>query len=826
VLRYKKIIRNVATEVFSESEKHTMTDQRNPLSIRNSRLGDRNLVTPAAVAIFAVLSLVLYAGPLNAPFEFDSVLRIKDNPAIRVDTLSVKTLSAAAFGEQSASKRPIGNLTFALNYYVNGDTPRGYRLVNIAVHAAAAVFLYLLLVRTLSLPAVGCNRRRAAAVAFCAVLIWLVHPVHTQSVTYVVQRLNSLAALFYLIAFWLYVKGRRAHRRWPWLAGCGFSWLMALGCKQTAVSLPALGFVYEWYFFQDLSRAWLRRSLKYVIGAALLVGGVAVVYLGPRPLEYIGAARDFASGEFTLTERLLTQPRVVLRYLTLFFFPHPARLNLDYDVALSRSLLDPPATAVAILVLAALLAAAVRIARKERLLSFCILWFFGNLLIESSVIPLAIIFEHRTYLPYAMVAAAAAVLVWRFIRPPAAAVVACALTAAVFSVWTVQRNAVWSDPVRLWTDTVTKSPEKARAHNNLGLAMEEARGLAAAAPHYARAVQLDPNYWEALSNLGRAMYEEKRYREAETYWTRRVQIQSADADAHVDLGNALLMQGKASDAIARYVDALDREPGNPDALTALGNAYLQLGDAKKAVSQFEAAIAADPEAVDAHVNLAAVLMQTGRMESARDHLTKALRIDPENPQAHNNLGTLLMQAGQIAAAVGHFRRATASEPDFTDAAENLARAQAVLEDVNTREAELLRTIAARPQDPAGPAALGHLYRSAGRWQDALDQYRRALVITPDFDPALAGAASAYAALGQYDRAITLLTRIGRRRPDRADVDYNIACMYALKNQVPEALHWLKRAIEKGYDRWDQIASDPDLENLRRSPAYQELIRNR
>ena len=167
--------------------------------------------------------------------------------------------------------------------------------------------------------------------------------------------------------------------------------LLAVGSKENAVTLPFFILLYEWYFFQNLANDWLKRRLSVIIGVLVFSALLSFLFLGPNPLETIMAGCEDRT--FTLTERFLTQFRVVIHYISLLVYPHPSRLNLEHDFALSYSLFYPITTLFSIGAIIALLGLAIYLAKKKRLISFCILWFLGNLIIESSIIGLEIIFE-------------------------------------------------------------------------------------------------------------------------------------------------------------------------------------------------------------------------------------------------------------------------------------------------------------------------------------------------------------------------------------------------------------------------------------------------
>jgi hypothetical protein len=394
------------------------------------------------LSLLAILVILVYSNGLSGPFVFDDSPNIQNNPHIRLTGLTLEGLKRAGF-ESRSSNRPVANISLALNYYFHQYNVLGYHLVNILVHIITGILLYLFVKTTLSTPSLCSRYEPYGWIAFFVALIWVVHPIQTQSVTYIVQRMNSMAAMFYIMSLFLYARARLAgekRKRWALFAGCILAGILALGSKQIAATLPFFIVLYEWYFFQDLSKDWLKRHLKHFLGLLILMGLIAFVYLGTNPLEQVMEKRDFLNKEFTFAERVLTQFRVVIHYLSLLIFPRPSRLNLDYDFALSHSLIEPITTLFSIGAILGLIGMAVYMAKRERLLSFCILWFLGNLVIESSVIPLAIIFEHRSYMPSMFVSFLAVTIGYRYIKPKWLGVGVVSFVVGVFSIWTYERN--------------------------------------------------------------------------------------------------------------------------------------------------------------------------------------------------------------------------------------------------------------------------------------------------------------------------------------------------------------------------------------------------
>src|SRR5215471_16936018 len=561
------------------------------------------------LASLALLVLCIYSNTFEAPFVLDDDMNILNNHPIRMTTLTIEGVRKAIFNSYNA-QRPLAIISFALNYYFNGYNVAGYHIVNILIHIIDGIFLYIFFKTTLHLPLLHFKDTTPEWIAGFTVLIWLVHPLHTQSVTYIVQRMNSLAAMFYILAMLLYAKARlsvASRQQWVLFARCILAGILALGSKEIALTLPFFLLLYEWYFFQDLSFVWFKRYFLSFGGFLILLVLLVWAYMGTDALHNIlFVAGDF---DFTLTERVLTEFRVVIVYLRLLLWPHPSQLNIDYDFPLSHSLFDPITTLFAIGTIIGAMGLALYLAKKERLLSFCILWFFGNLVIESSVIMLDILFEHRTYLPSMLLSLLAVMLVVRYIKLPWLQIVGLCTVALVYSVWTYERNSVWANEVTLWRDCVEKSPYKARPHTNLGYALMRQGKIEEAVYHYSEALRIAPNY----------------------------------ALAHNNLGDALARQNKVAEAVRQYTEALRLHPDYAEAHNNLGNALMDAGKVEEAVSHYTKALQLSPNSALFHNNLGSALASQGRAEEAVRSYNEALRLNPNYTLARNNLERALRQ---------------------------------------------------------------------------------------------------------------------------------------------------------------------------------------
>ncbi|UCF94314.1 MAG: tetratricopeptide repeat protein, partial [Desulfobacterales bacterium] len=458
------------------------------------------------------------------------------------------------------------------------------------------------------------------------------------------------ATLFFIFSLWLYVNSRLAikkEKKHALAAGCILAALLSLGTKEIAATLPFFIFLYEWYFFQDLSRDWLKRYRLGFAGLTALTVLAALIYLGHDPLGRLLAGYNYH--DFTVIQRLLTEFRVVVFYLSLLVWPHPSRLNLDHDFALSRSLVDPLSTLLSIGAVAGLVGLAIYTARRQRLLSYTILWFLGNLVIESSIIGLEIIFEHRTYLPSMLAVMMAVTVIYNQIKPPWIATAILCGVAVVGSFWTYERNRVWVDAVTLWQDCAAKSPRKARPHNNLGSALADQERIDAAIDQFYTALKLKPDYEDAHYNLGYALIRRGELEAGQHHLFEALRLDPQNYLAHNNLGVAYWGQGHLQAAVHHFQQALRIKPDFAIAHNNLGSVVSRLGDSSKAIHHFSEAVRLDPQYAQAHNNLGVALGRQGLLEAAREHFAKAVRIAPGNAEAQRNLDQIRKQLERASA---------------------------------------------------------------------------------------------------------------------------------------------------------------------------------
>lgn len=596
-------------------------------------VGRRSLIVAAGLIVF--VAGVSYSNSLHVPFVLDDLFNIRGNPHVRIDQIDWQQLWDAA-RRSPCYRRPLSNLTFALNFYAAGYDVWGYHLVNLGIHVACGFVVYLLALKTfgqlstLGRKAGGLSSVQTSWMALTAALIFVSHPIQTQSVTYTVQRMACMATLFELTSLLLYINGRIAKntkRRWYWWAGSLGCWLVGLGCKETPAILPLIVLLYEWYFFQDLNGGWLKRCCIYVgLPIALLTLVLSITH-GNNVLNWLDAA--YAKRDFTMAERLLTQLRVVVYYLSQVAIPLPSRFCLTHDFAISHGLFDPLTTFLSLLVLLALATCTGLLARRYRIVSFGIAWCLLHLVMESTVIPLEMGFEHRMYLPMVGISLLIAWGLFALLTEGMPRTIVIILLMSLLTMATHTRNNVWQSRSRLWEDVVAKYPEDVRAHFNLGHELHRQGRIASASEQLRRALQIDPSYVEARNGLGVILQEQGKLDAAIEQYQQALQI-NQKALVLVSLANALREQGKVEASIEQYHRAIKLDPKSVLAMNNLAwiratHRDATVRDGAKAVELAERACELTGYKLGAAMDtLAAAYAEAGRFDEAIDTASKAI----------------------------------------------------------------------------------------------------------------------------------------------------------------------------------------------------------
>jgi tetratricopeptide (TPR) repeat protein len=595
-------------------------------------------------ALIVLLGIAIYSNTFRSPFQWDERKFIEQNPIVRDLHYFTEPSKAQDLSFYNALRsRYIGYLTFALNYRIHGTDVLGFHIVNLLIHIINALLVYFFVLLTFRTPYFARLQDPAARdvrfIALLSSLLFVAHPVQTEAVTYIFQRLASLVTMFYLLSIVLYIRGRLAapagdgagpegaRSSVAYYVGSVISAVLAMKTKENAFTLPLMISVYEFLFFSGPVKARMLRLIPFLLTLPI----VPSTFIGlDRPRgQIISQLQDPASAGYhgiSKTEYLITQLRVVVTYIRLLLLP--VNQNLDYDYPRYISFSSPAVIASFLFLLAAFGSGVYLIFRSHtnnrdfrgenrsislqynRLIGFGIIWFFITLSVESSIIPvMMVIDEYRIYLPSVGAFTSGSTVLYvlsKKIRTAFLRRVALAATVTVILIFSADaylRNSVWSDRIVLWEDVVKKSPRKARPHYNLANLLKSDGRIDEAITHYqaASALSLDPRASApALNNMGEAYYMKGMTDKAVEEFKAAIAMRPDYGNAHNNLANAYAQIGRLDEAVEEYELAIKSGPedGNARSLAMiyynLGMTYMEKAMPGRAIGSFESAIKLAP----------------------------------------------------------------------------------------------------------------------------------------------------------------------------------------------------------------------------------------
>jgi Flp pilus assembly protein TadD len=625
------------------------------------------------VLLIGILGFLIYSNTFNAQFAFDDDGYIVQNQAIKNFSYFLEPSKVLALDNiipnfrYAFVTRIAGYFTFALNYHIHGLDVTGYHVFNLVVHIINGVLVYFLIRLLFITPFFldlkskykSDNTLSHNLFALFSSLIFISHPVQTQAVTYITQRFSSLAALFFLLSLFTYVKSRLSSTsplRYGFYGLALISAIIAMLIKEISFTLPIIIMLFEVLFFTMENRKRVLLLFPFAL-TMLIIPATLLITSGSFAISGIGQAMETLASSPVVSRwnYLLTQFTVIVTYIKLFLLP--INQNLDYDYPVYHSFSDPPVF-LSFIFLLFLFALAIyflnlsKSAREEerhnlRLTGFGILWFFITLSVESSIIPIYdVIFEHRLYLPsVGFIMAIMGVISMmvhsvKKVRSVNVIISAIILVVIVLGSATYSRNIIWQHNIGLWEDVIKKSPFKARPYYNLGVAYAAEGRKQDAFGVYQKAIQLNPYYDKAHNNLGEAYAEQGRIEDAIKEFLTATSISPNYVKSHYNLGVAYNSQGRTEDAIREYLTAIKLKPDNFKAHNNLANIYSKLGRTEDAVKELLTAILIDPDQDQVHYNLGILLMQSGRFEEADIEFQTAITLNPNNVAARKALESI------------------------------------------------------------------------------------------------------------------------------------------------------------------------------------------
>jgi tetratricopeptide (TPR) repeat protein len=660
------------------------------------------------VILIVACGILAYISSFSGAFVFDDGQWIENNKDIRQ--------LWPIWDHLTRGTRPLVDLSIAVNFHLGGLDPWGYHLFNLLVHILAALTLFGVVRRTLLSQRLRQSYGRSAhLVALVVAAIWVVHPLQTQSVTYIIQRAESMMGLFYLLTLYCVIRGVGSTRSTWWYLAAVVAGIMGMGSKPVMFTAPIVVLLYDRVFLSRSFADIVRQRWKLYLGLALgwLVLAATGTITSIIGSEQTDGVAGFGFRDYSPWEYLITQPGVILHYLKLSFWPHP--LSFDYWWPLAKT---PFAIIASGLVILALLVLTGWVLWRRQPLGFLGAWFFIILAPTSSIFPIKdIAVEHRMYLSLAAVVVLGVVagyrlllyvlnrLAWSASTQRIIIVGLPVILIMIFGYKTFERNKVYSNRTLIWSSVVASRPENPRGHLNYGGMLLENGKADKAILYYREALRIKPDYAEAHYNLACLLSDKGQRQEAERHYVEAIRLEPDHVNSHMNLGVLLVDQGKIDEGIAHYHKALQFRPDKVQVYVNLGKALRKKGLVDEAIRQYQKAIKIDPRLSKAHLNLGNIFMakqayaeaveqyskaleidpryinalvgkgkalrRQGKLDEALKCYTEVLQIDPKFYKAHYSMGLTLMAQGKLDEAAKAFREALRIKPDLAAARRSL-----------------------------------------------------------------------------------------------------------------------------------------------------------
>jgi protein O-mannosyl-transferase len=697
----------------------------------------------AGLFLIIVAGIIIYSNSFGCSFHFDDFPIIINNPKLH-------DLANVGAWWNFYPSRVIGIFSFVLNYHFNQADPWYYHLVNLVIHLINACLVWVLTLQIFSSPNLINSpvTPHKKSFAFFMALLFVSHPLATQSVTYIWQRIASLVTLFYLVSLILYIKARLSEgpvlTKTLLFAGSLFAAVLAMLTKENAFTLPFAILLVEVFFLRTKKITLNLKDYRMILILAAFTGVILIIPLKfgfsifkPIPPQY-GHAYTITPFNF-----LFTQFSVIIKYIQLLIIP--VNQHLDYDFPVANTFFGLR-TIISFLVLLSLLILAVFLFKRNRIFSFGISWFFLTLSVEASFIPLDdMIFEHRTYLPsfgFFLILTTGLYMLFRD-KNRYIAVIILTVIAGVNSILAHERNNVWKDDISLWSDNVKKSPNKIRPLFNRAVDYSNMGQSEKAMTDYSMILEIDPEYKDALANraglYGKLGLWDKTIEDC----SHVIKLDPKNFMAWFNRGDAYENFKQFDKAIADYTKAIAIDPGSAKAYTNRGISYAGMRQFSQALEDCSQAIKLDPGYAQAYYNRAIIYTNLGQWANVISDCSRAIETDPSYVQAYAIRGVAYGNTGQMDRAIEDYTSAIRVAPGYTKAWTNRAVAYGLSGQWEKAIADYSQAIILEPGNANTWFSRGIDYGNVGQWDNAIADFTRAIEIDPNFANAYSAREAAY-----------------------------------------------------------------------------------
>ena len=725
-----------------------------------ARISQETKYSYLAFAFIFITVALCYSNIWQVPILFDDYATLVENMSIRSLTAFETLLSPPT--NPGLGWRPFANITFALSYAISGLNPWAHHLFSIIIHICSASVLFVVVKKTLQTKSLEVKfGQDSILISGFIALLWALHPIQTQTITYISQRTEALMGLMYLLTIYGFIRGIQTQKV-GWYSLSLISCVLGVLSKEVIVTAPVLVLLYDRTFFAGSFKGALKVRWKYYI--ALASSWIPFLIL-VKTIQRQAVGFGIGVSWFTYS---LTECKALITYLRLSLWPHPLIFDRGTNFLYTISEAFPYA-----LVLLALLSLTIYALIKKPVLGFVCACFFIILSPTSSFVPVAEvpIAENRIYLPLAAVMSLLVLGIYTYLGKKILRII-CTVLITTFLVTSHIRNRDYSSSISIWTDAVKKEPNNPRALNDLGYLLLNDPSHKAEAEHYFQeALRQKPHYSDALTNLG--------------------MLYAVDP-AKIDQANN------------NYLEAIKYSPKNAEAHSCYANLIAKIpGKKAEAIEHLLIAINLKPYSAEFHNNYAAILANDpSKQKEALDEYKKAIQLNPNYAQAHNNLANLYCDIkGKETEAIAEYRKALQCDSKLSYIHFNLG----LILKLNASTAhealdEFRLALALNPNDSPSQVAIEHcnialILESNLDYLAAIKEYNIALSIYPAIPQAHLELIKIYQALGDHDNdviqhfksAITL-------GPETADLNTQFAD-YLSRSSPRDALIMYKAALK-------------------------------
>ena len=743
--------------------------------------------------LFICLTLALVTGAIywqTQTFDFvnyDDNNYVTDNPHVKAG-LTANSIAWAFTSSHASNWHPLTWLSHMLDCELFGLNPGRHHFVNLLLHVANTLVLFLLL------------RYMTGTLwpsAFVAAAFAL-HPLHVESVAWVSERKDVLSTFFWLLTMAGYVRYVKSSR-WIWYALTVVSFTVGLMAKPMLVTFPFVLLLLDYWplnRFDIKPKARHRPSRRHILFGLVLEKIPFFVLAAASSAVTIFAQKS--GGAMAKLEWLPISVRMsnaAVSYVTYIQkLIWPSRLAIFYPYP--RGGIAPGKIIATVVLLIAITVLLARLGRKQRPLRVGWLWFLGTLVPVIGLVQVGnqAWADRYSYISFIGLFIVIAWAVPEFLSKLRYRThILATASIAILCVWSVCSYAqlgYWRNSTTLFERALSVTEGNYKTHYNLGFTLQTQGKFEEAAAQYKQTLQMNPTYTEAHSNLG-IVYQ-------------RI--------------------GKLDDAIACYNEALELKPDYYQAHNNLGAALHHKGRIDEAISHYRAALRTKPDYAEAYNNLGFSLQSQAKTDEAMECFNKALELEPENGDALNNLGSAFYARGKLEQAEQYYRRAIKTNPDFTKAHYNLGR---VLSDQG-RKAKAIRhyrlVLERQPDLAEAHYHLANILQSNGQVDEAVTHYRQALRAAPEYAQAHNNLGITLALKGKINEAVKHFRQAVRTQPDYAEANCNLGTALKMQGKLDEAVKYFGKAIKEKQDYPEALNEMARILVTHPDPNQQDAVR--